>query len=301
MAKRTYKQKQPRNRIENTFYATSPYNDPAAVMASVPTGTLRSFGQPTVAGTGTVGFKDIQPLLYSKKSQSTYPWYAYMDTGAESYYRTEDKYKNRNTVPVAQPWEHTIQPYLTIGVEHTNKYNPRVDPYHRFTTKNSEYGAGVNVGAYHGAAGVLAFAKPEIDYRIPLKNSSSTSGQREKLDGPLGRYEYKKGPSLKSPVGLDIYGNLDAQYNVFPFNWTNNHSISRQIEDSGMTANNFNMGKNRIGANVGLRGQWDNGFSTNLNLGAYYNPHNPGSKIVPVVNAGVSYKYKEGGWLDNYK
>lgn len=299
MAKRVYKQKNPRQRIEDAFYVTSPYNDPAAVMASVPAGTLRSFGQPTVAGTGSIGFKQIQPILYRKQSQSTYPWYGYADVGAESYYRTPEKYRNRNVIPTVQPWEHTTQPYLTLGIEHTNKFNPRVDPYKRLTTKNTEVGAGLNVSAYDGGAGILAFAKPEIDYRIPFKKHSSST-QRERLDGPLGRYEYKRGPSIKSPVGLDIYGNLDAQYNVLPFNWTNNHSITRQLRDSGMTPNNFNMGRNRIGTNIGARAQWDNGFSTNLNLGAYYNPYNPSSKIVPVINAGVAYKYKDGGWLNQY-
>jgi hypothetical protein len=61
------------------------------------------------------------------------------------------------------------------------------------------------------------------------------------------------------------------------------------------------MGRNRVGANIGARAQWKDNTSANLNVGAYYNPYNPGSKIVPRVELGVSHRFKDGGWLNNYK
>jgi hypothetical protein len=301
MAKRTYKQNPARYRMEDQLIVGTPFASHDAIVNSQPVGTPYTPGSPTAAGLYNVTFKNVQPL--SKNQRTTSPWYGYMDLGVDIFDRREfDNIKNRNVVPSFEPWKRQIQPNLTLGIEHTNKFNPRVDPYKRLTTKNSSMGAGLTVGAYEGGSGLSVFAKPEIDYRIPFSRSGSSSGSpsREKLYGPLGRYEDKKRISIPSPVGMDIYGNLDAAY-IVPANWTNDNSIYRQLRVSSQTPNNFNMGRNRVGANIGARAQWKDNTSANLNVGAYYNPYNPGSKIVPRVELGVSHRLQNGGWLDNYK
>lgn len=301
MAKKVYKQNPARYRMEDQLVVGTPFASHDAIVNSQPVGTPYTPGSPTAAGLYNVTFKNTQPL--NKNQRTTSPWYSYMDLGVDVFDRREfDNIKNRNVVPSFEPWKRQIQPNLTLGIEHTNKFNPRVDPYKRLTTKNSSMGAGLTVGAYEGGSGLSVFAKPEIDYRIPFSHSGSSSGSssREKLYGPLGRYEDKKRISIPSPVGMDIYGNLDAAYLV-PANWTNDDSIYRQLRVSSQTPNNFNMGRNRVGANIGARAQWKDNTSANLNVGAYYNPYNPGSKIVPRVELGVSHRFKDGGtWLNQY-
>lgn len=315
--KKVYKQQAPRKRIENSVFVTSPYNDPTAVMATQTPGQPQRFGAPTVAGTGSIAFKQTEPLFYNKQTpaHATYPWYGYGEVGLNSYYNAPGSYKSINNVPTMGDWAHKTTPYLNLGVQYTNKYNPKIDPYKRLTAKNSVvgFGAEVHSGDSGGGGGFPIFAKPEVTYRIPLKKSSS-SGKRPTayVNGVYGRYEDKKGLDVKAPVGLDIYGNLDAQYEI-PFNdirynlfdglhgQNYQRPTAKEYRDATILPNNFNMGRTRLGTNIGARAQWNNGFSANLNAGAYYNPYNLGSKIIPVINAGVAYKYKEGGWLNKYK
>ena len=315
MANRTYKQKAPRKRIENLLYVTSPYNDPAAVMATQTPGQPQRFGAPTAANIGSITFKQTQPLRYDKQTpaHATYPWYGYGEIGLDNYYNINGSYKGTNSVPVMGDWANKTAPHLGFGVEYTNKYNPRIDPYKRLTAKNSVVGFGAEIHSGNlvdkydddsAGAGFPVFVKPEITYRIPFKTHHS-SGKRPTayVNGVYGRYEDKGGLDVKAPVGLDIYGNLDAQYDI-PYNdkrWRSPQSVHATYRDAAILPNDFNAGRTRLGTNIGARAQWDNGFSANLNAGAYYNPYNPSSKIIPVINAGVAYRYKDGGWLDNYK
>ena len=315
MANKTYKQKAPRKRIENRFYVTSPYDDPAAVMTTQTPGQPQRFGAPTSAFNGSISFRQTQPLLYNKANpaNASYPWYTYGEVGLDNYYNIGRSYKGTNSVPVMGDWANKTAPHMDFGIEYTNKYNPRIDPYRRLTVKNSKVGFGTlmhagnlvdSYGEDSAGAGLYAFAKPEITYRIPFKTHHS-SGKRPTayVNGVYGRYEDKGGLDVKAPVGLDIYGNVDAQYNL-PYNdkrWRSPQSVAATYRDATMLPNDFNAGRTRLGTNIGARAQWDNGFSANLNAGAYYNPYNPSSKIIPVINAGVAYRYKEGGWLYEYQ